>query len=162
MVFITTWKTHKLIGHWEQREKVQVFLWHLLGCYYKTMQGLLHQNWKMSYFFQRAGIKGSSSLSLQDIVMCCYLEKKGGRKAGEKTFSNQTVKECHKEAPSNTQLVASQTSGRLSELQRDDAAVQALPQTLVQKSSKKWGTGARGLEGSNQNVTITCPSTDQH
>lgn len=87
------------IGHWEQREKVQVFLWHLLGCYYKTMQGVLHQKLKMSYFLQKAGNKGGSSLSLQDPVMCWYLGKKRCRKSGEKAFLNQTAKECHKEAP---------------------------------------------------------------
>lgn len=76
--------------------------------------------------------------------MGCYLGEKGCRKEGEKTFSNQTVKECHKEAPSNTQLVASETSARLSELQRGDASVQALPQTLVRNPARNEGLGPEG------------------
>lgn len=140
MVFITTWKTLKSAGHWEEREKVQVFLQHLLGCYYETMQG----NWKMSHFFQRAGIKGSSSLFLQATVMCCYLEKKGGRKAREKAFSNGTVKECHKAAPQQHTAGGSETSGRLSEWQRDAASVQALPQTQFRNPARNEGLGPEG------------------
>lgn len=53
----------------------------------------------MFYFLQRADIQGNSSLSLQETLMCCHIEKKGCRKAGGGKFSNQTGNERHKEVP---------------------------------------------------------------
>lgn len=69
-------------------------------------------------------------------VMCCHLGKKRSRKAGEKSLSKSSGKGEPQGSPqSHSWWHLRPLEGSVSH--RDDASVQALPQTLAQKSSKK-------------------------
>lgn len=64
---------------------------------------------------------------LREAHLCPYRllscgEKKGAEKQEKKTFQIKLQRSAARKPPSNTQLVASEISGRLSELQRDDAS----------------------------------------
>lgn len=75
---------------------------------------------------------------------CCYVGEMSAEKQEKKTFQIKLYRTATRKPPSSTQLVASEISARLSELQRDDASVQALPQTPVRNPGRNEGLGPEG------------------